>query len=97
MLLRACVLNSQGCAGTSLELEKKMSEGDVVSVWQATNPQFGKYVPSSVAKLAQKMIGNSLVNTDMLSYESKKLQEPPFEVGVTSIAPVLKDRVRPRL
>ena len=77
----------------SLEFEKEVSQSGVVTIWQATYPQFDKYVPTSVAKIAQKLIGNSLVYTDILSYDSEKLQEPPFEIGVTSIAPVFRDKV----
>ena len=43
--------------------------------------------------MAQKLIGNKLVYTDILSYDLQKLREPPFEIGVISIAPVFKDKV----
>ena len=87
-------LTAQALDLGSLEFEKEVSEGSVVTVWQATHPQFDKYVPSAFVKMAQKLIGNSLVFTDILSYDSKKLQKPPFEINVTSIAPVFKDKVR---
>ena len=77
----------------SLEFDKEAVEGGVVKVWQTTYPRFDKYVPSGVAKLAQRMIGSKLVYTDILSYNSQKLQEPPFEIGVNSIPPVFRDKV----
>lgn len=77
----------------SLEFEKEVSEDGVVTVWQTTYPRFDKYVPNGVVKLAQKLVGNKLVYTDILTYDSKKLQTPPFEIGVTSIAPVFQDKV----
>ena len=87
-------LTAQALDLGSLEFEKEVSEGKVVTVWQATHPQFDKYVPSAFVKMAQKLIGNSLVFTDILSYDSAKLQQPPFEIAVTSIAPVFKDKVK---
>ena len=77
----------------SLEFDKEAVEGNVVKVWQTTYPRFDKYVPSGVAKLAQRMIGNKLVYTDILSYDPQKLQRPPFEIGVNSIPPVFRNKV----
>lgn len=55
-------------------------------------PALTKHVPSEVAKLVKKYT-DKLVYTDVLSYDPQKLQIPPFEIGVTSIAPVFKDKV----
>ncbi len=42
---------------------------------------------------SKEFIGISFVYTDILSYDAKRLQEPLFEIGVTSIEPMFKDRV----
>ena len=76
----------------SLEFENEKCEAGIVQVWQKTYPSFDKYVPSGVARLAQKY-ADKLVYTDILSYDPQKLQNPPFEIGVTSIAPIFKDKV----
>lgn len=77
----------------SLEFTKEeISEHDI-KVWQTTFPQFDKYVPSSVAKLAQKLIGSKLVYTDVLTYPQNKAAQNHFQLDVTSIAPVFRDKV----
>lgn len=64
----------------------------MLKVWQKTYPRIDKYVPAGVVKFVQKYVG-TLVYTDILSYDPQKLQRPPYEIEVTSIPPVFKDKV----
>ena len=77
----------------SVEFEREeISEAGIVQVWQSTYPSFDKYIPSVIAKLVKRYV-DKLVYTDILSHDPAKLQRPPFETEVTSIAPVYKDKV----
>ncbi|KAL3152269.1 hypothetical protein ABBQ32_001346 [Trebouxia sp. C0010 RCD-2024] len=85
-----CLLAEALDLGT-IEFEKEVSEVGVVKVWQKTYPRIDKYVPAGVVKFVQKYVG-TLVYTDILSYDPQKLQRPPYEIEVTSIPPVFKDK-----
>ena len=93
----ACTLYSaslrQVLALGSLEFMKEEQTSQDVKIWQTTFPQFDKYVPSGVAKLAQKLIGSKLVYTDILTYASNQLADDHFQLHVTSIAPVFREKV----
>lgn len=73
-------------------MREEINDAGNVQVWQSTYPSFDKYIPSGVAKLVKKYV-DKLVYTDILSHDPAKLQRPSFEVEVTSIAPVYKDKV----
>ena len=79
----------------SLEFTKEEMSGQDVRIWQTTFPQFDKYVPTAVAKMAQKLIGNKLVYTDILTYASTNLHQNGFQLIVTSIPPVFHEKVSP--
>lgn len=67
-----------------------LSKGRDTACWL----QFDKYVPKSVASLAQKYIGSKLVYVDILAYDPNKLQRSPYQIGVKSIPPVFQNSVR---
>lgn len=67
-----CRRCKQALALGSLEFSTEGATEQEVRTRQTTFPQFDKYVPSSAAKLAQKMVGSKLVYTEILTYPQNK-------------------------
>lgn len=75
----------------ALDIVDGWTEGEAEVYKFVTKPDLDKFVPKGVQKYFAK---HGLHYTDIITYDPKLIDKPPFRLPVRSIPPILPDRVR---
>ena len=84
----ACSANLGG-----LDIVEGWLDGEVEVYKFVTKPDLDRYVP----KRLQKHFKDGLRYTDIIRYDPAKIASSPYTLDVTSISPILAERVSPSL
>ena len=87
-MLLACSANLGG-----LDIVEGWLDGEIEVYKFVTKPDLDRYVP----KRLQKHFKGGLQYTDIIRYDPAKIASSPYTLDVTSISPILAERVSPSL
>jgi hypothetical protein len=87
-VLLACSANLGG-----LDIVEGWLDGEVEVYKLVTKPDLDRYVP----KRLQKHFKDGLRYTDIIRYDPAKIASSPYTLDVSSISPILAERVNPSL